>query len=223
MKFYHFIFVIIALAATSCSTSVEREKETGLPLIFADDFEKGRANWEVTDEGSWKHQEMDGNKVFSIIRRESDYKPKYRSPFHIALIKGIKVSDFVLMYKVHGPLPKNAGHRDCCAFFNYQNANQFYYVHTGMQPDPRSGQIMIVNNAPRVAITKNKNRTPWKVNVWHQVKVVRNSKTGSIKIYFDDMEKPYMEVKDKTFGKGRIGIGSFDDFNNFDDVKLYGR
>ena len=28
---------------------------------------------------------------------------------------------------------------------------------------------------------------------------------------------------DKTYGKGRIGIGSFDDMNDFDDIKLRGR
>ena len=99
----------------------------------------------------------------------------------------------------------------------------FYYVHTGLKPDPHSGQIMIVNNAPRKALTKNKNKTPWKENTWHQVKVVRDSKAGTIEIFFDDMEKPYMKVVDKTFGKGKIGIGTFDDINNFDDVKVYGK
>ena len=29
-----------------------------------------------------------------------------------------------------------------------------------------------------------------------------------------------MSVVDKTFGKGRIGLGSFDDMNDFDDIKL---
>ena len=219
---YSFFALFTLIFYCGCS-SVEVEPKTGLPLVFADDFENGRGMWEVTDETSWKHQDLDGNKVFSIIKRQSEYKPNFRSPGHIALIKNLEVSDFVLMYKVHGPFPSNPGHRDSCAFFNYQNPDQFYYVHTGLKPDPHSGQIMIVNKAARKAMTQNKNETPWKENVWHQVKIVRDSKSGSIEIYFDDMEKPYMQVNDKTFGKGRIGIGSFDDFNNFDDVKVYGR
>lgn len=32
-----------------------------------------------------------------------------------------------------------------------------------------------------------------------------------------------MSASDTTFGKGRIGIGSFDDMNDFDDVRLYGK
>ena len=31
-----------------------------------------------------------------------------------------------------------------------------------------------------------------------------------------------MEVADTTFGRGRIGIGSFDDLNEFDDIVLRG-
>ena len=114
------------------------------------------------------------------------------------------------------------GHRDCCVFFNHQNETNFYYVHLGANPDPHSGQIMIVKDAPRKAITVNKNKTPWD-DEWHNVKLVRNSKKGTIKIYFDNMEKPHMSATDKTFGKGRIGIGSFDDMNDFDDIKIWGK
>ena len=42
-------------------------------------------------------------------------------------------------------------------------------------------------------------------------------------IYFDDMKKAHMSAVDKTFGKGRIGLGSFDDMNDFDDIKIWGK
>ncbi len=115
------------------------------------------------------------------------------------------------------------GHRDCCVFFNWQDAEHFYYCHLGANPDPHSGQIMIVKDAPRKAMTDNKNKTPWKSDTWHNVKVVRDTAKGTIDVYFDDMVKPHMSVIDKTYGKGRIGIGSFDDMNDFDDINLRGR
>jgi hypothetical protein len=37
------------------------------------------------------------------------------------------------------------------------------------------------------------------------------------------MKTPYMEVADKTFEKGRVGLGSFDDMNDFDQIRIYGR
>ena len=195
--------------------------ETDLPLVFQDDFEKGRDHWQATDEKAWSLHKSDKGTSFGLNKRVSEYKPKVRSPHNIALIKDVEVSDFVLTFRVKST--KDTGnHRDCCVFFNYQDPTHFYYVHCGQRPDPHSGQIMIVNDAPRVALTKNKNNTPWDDD-WHNVKLVRDSKSGKIEIFFDDMTKPHMSVVDKTFGKGRIGIGSFDDMNDFDDVKLYGR
>ena len=197
------------------------KESAGGKVIFEDDFEKGRDRWEATDENSWTHRKVEGNHVFGISTRGSKYKPKVRSPHHIALIKGVEVADFVLTFRVRSTLD-TGGHRDCCIFFNWQDAQNFYYVHCGAKPDPHSGQIMIVKNAPRKAMTQNKNKTPWGkgTTLWHQVKLVRDSRSGKIEIFFDDMKKPHMSVVDKTFGKGRIGLGSFDDMNDFDDVKL---
>jgi hypothetical protein len=127
----------------------------------------------------------------------------------------------VLKLKVKSTLD-TGGHRDCCLFFNHKDPTHFYYVHLGARPDPHSGQVMIVDGKPRVAISENKNGTPWD-DGWHDVKLVRNTQDGTIAVYFDDMDKPLMTATDKTFGKGRIGIGSFDDMNDFDDIKLYGK
>ncbi len=81
---------------------------------------------------------------------------------------------------------------------------------------------MIVHNAPRNAMTENTKEVAWD-DEWHTIKLTRDSKSGRIAIYFDDMEEPHLTVVDKTFSKGRVGIGSFDDMNDFDDVRVYGR
>ena len=81
---------------------------------------------------------------------------------------------------------------------------------------------MIVNDAPRKAITSNQTPIPWDED-WHTVKIERDYAAGTIRVFFDDMEHPVMEATDRTFGAGRIGIGSFDDMNEFDDVRLITR
>lgn len=193
----------------------------GMPLVFSEDFQSGREKWETTDDKSWDLIDDGGKKSFGLNKRISDYQPKVRSPHNIALLKDIRLSDFVLIFKVRST--KDTGnHRDCCAFFCHQDAEHFYYVHLGAKPDPASGQIMIVNNAPRRPLTDNKKEVPWDDN-WHTVKVVRDSETGSIQVYFDDMKNAHMTATEKSFVKGRVGIGSFDDMNAFDDVRLYGK
>ncbi len=216
------IFYAVMGLVFPCISQAKDRPGANLPLVFEEDFEKGHKRWETTDDKSWTHRKVEGNHVFGINRRKSDYKPKVRSPYHIALIRDVKVADFVITFRVRST--KDTGnHRDCCVFFNYQNPQNFYYVHLGAQPDPHSGQIMIVKGAPRKALTENKNKTPWKNETWHRVKLVRDTAKGTIEVFFDDMKKPHMRVEDKTFGKGRIGIGSFDDMNDFDDIKLHGR
>lgn len=199
-----------------------------LPLVFEDDFENGSNKWETTDPNAWSlnksqpgEQGGQTNTAFGLNKRKSDYQPEFRSPHNIALIKGLELTDFDIRFRVKST-KDTGGHRDCCVFFCHQNPAQFYYVHMGAVPDPHSGQIMIVHNAARKAMTQNKRKTPWDDD-WHQVRLVRQSKTGLISVYFDDFTKPHMQITDKTFGKGRIGIGSFDDMNDFDDVRIYGK
>lgn len=184
--------------------------------VFADDFESGLDRWEILDPATWRLAERDGNHTLEITARESAYTPPVRSPLHVALIKDLKLENFEITFRVRST--KDTGnHRDCCVFFDYQDDQHLYYVHLGAQPDPHSGQIMVVDEAPRLALTENENRTPWDSD-WHQVKLVRDADSGSITVYFDDMQTPHMQATDKRFRSGRIGIGSFDDMNEFDDV-----
>ncbi|QEF99320.1 hypothetical protein Mal15_33840 [Stieleria maiorica] len=188
---------------------------------FSDDFESGTERWEMLDPNTWKHGERDGSMTIEITDRSSEYKPPVRSPLHVALVKNLELGSFEINFRVKST--KDTGnHRDCCVFFNYRDDQHFYYVHLGARPDPHSGQIMIVNEAPRLALTDNQRETPWD-DQWHRVKLVRDVQTGRIAIFFDDMSKPHMEVFDKTFTGGRIGLGSFDDLNAFDDVVVHAR
>ncbi len=208
-------------AVTLVPADGARGADEKLPLVFSEDFDGGHDRWELTDDKAWTLREVDGNHVFGLNKRKSDYQPKVRSPHNIAMIKDLELADFTITFKVKST--KDTGnHRDCCVFFCYQDPTNFYYCHLGARPDPHSGQIMIVKDAPRLALTENTNKTPWG-NDWHQVKLTRNSQDGLIRVYFDDMTKPHMEVRDTTFGKGRIGIGSFDDMNDFDEIRIYGK
>jgi hypothetical protein len=212
------------VVATVCSLGISglfADEASSRTAVFTENFESGIDRWEIVDPKSWAIEEHGKGKSLSIISRESEYKPKVRSPLHIALIKDLSVDDFEIVFQVKST--KNTGnHRDCCVIFNYQDPSHFYYVHLGAKPDPASGQIFIVNDEPRRPLTTNTKLVPW-TDDWHTVKVVRTVADGSIAVYFDDMERPHLEAKDTNFGKGRIGIGSFDDMDAFDDLKVFER
>ena len=44
----------------------------------------------------------------------------------------------------------------------------------------------------------------------------------NFEVFFDDLTKPIMLGEDKTFGKGHIGFGSFDDIGKVDNIRIWG-
>ena len=210
-------FAILLILNVILLTGFNASAETPeMRVVFKDDFEAGVERWEILDPNTWRVTKRENNQTFEITDRSSDYKPPVRSPGHVALVKELELENVEIQFKVRST--KDTGnHRDCCIFFAYKDSQHFYYVHLGAKPDPHSGQIMIVNEAPRLALTKNESNTPWD-DQWHHVRLVREAKTGKIEVYFDQMERPHMQVVDTRFSRGRIGIGSFDDLNEFDDV-----
>lgn len=187
----------------------------GVETVFEDDFAEGLTRWEVLDPETWRHND-DG--TVEITARPSGYKPPHRSPGHVALAKDATLGTCSITFRVKSTLDTGP-HRDCCVFFGWQDPARFYYVHLGARPDPHSGQIMLVDGADRVALTGNERHVPWG-DSWHTVRLERDIKTGRVAVYFDDLTTPLMEVTDTSFGSGRFGIGSFDDLNAFDDIRV---
>ncbi|MFM7135941.1 MAG: hypothetical protein ACKO1M_02565 [Planctomycetota bacterium] len=212
------LLVSLLLAA---ALAPQARAEESLPLVFEETFAQGADRWEPTDPAAWTLGQDGERAVWGLNKRTSDYQPKVRSPHNVALVKDLVLTDTEIAFQVKSTRD-TGGHRDCCVFFNWRDPEHFYYVHLGAKPDPASGQIMIVDGAPRRPLTKNTRPVPWD-DQWHTVKVVRDVATGRITVFFDDLETPLMETTDNTFTSGRVGIGSFDDMNDFTAVRISGR
>ncbi|MEM7812966.1 MAG: hypothetical protein AAF532_15930 [Planctomycetota bacterium] len=206
----------VVLAFAAAASAVEPAE-----LVFEDGFEQGFERWDVFAPETWAVSAADGDPAVEITARKSAYTPPHRSPGHVALVKDLVVGDVEITFRVRST--KDTGkHRDCCIFFGWQDPAHFYYVHLGARPDPNSGQVMVVDGAPRRPLTTNEKETPW-TDGWHKVRLTRDVASGEIAVYFDDMDTPHMSVVDHTYGSGRVGIGSFDDMNAFDDVRISSR
>jgi hypothetical protein len=192
------------------------------PLVFQADFEDGSLDsWEATDPSAWRIEDGHGGKVLSLFKNSS-YSPPYRSPYNINLVRDVAVESFTLELEV---LSTNSdyNHRDMCLFFGYQDDSHFYYVHLGKTADPHANSIFIVDTADRISIADYRtDGIPWDNN-WHTVRLFRNVNTGSIEVYFDDMSVPVITAVNTRFLWGRVGVGSFDDKGQFDDLRLRGQ
>ncbi|MEZ6055602.1 MAG: hypothetical protein R3C01_02750 [Planctomycetaceae bacterium] len=190
------------------------------PVIFEENFEGSVSRWRSPDPSAWKVEEVDGNRVFRQFQQSRVFTP-VRSPFNRAVVSDLEVGSFQLDVRFRSTA-RDYPHRSLCLFFGVQDRGHMYYVHFGQKTDDHANQIFVVNDAPRVKIsTKTTEGTPWD-NAWHRARIVRNVESGEISVYFDDMKTPVMTAIDKTFTTGRIGIGSFDDTGDFDDITLRG-
>ena len=203
------------------SITIANAADNAASPIFTESFDQGADRWEFADPSAWSIEKTGEGKVFSLNKKKSNYQPPVRSPHNMALLKEVEVTDFEMRVRLKSTEP-DYGHRSLCLFFGYQDPSHFYYVHFGKKMDDHANQIFIVNDSPRKKIsTKTTQGTPWD-DAWHDVKITRDATSGEIAIYFDDMKTPIMTAHDKTFAWGRVGVGSFDDRGQFDDLELFG-
>jgi hypothetical protein len=191
------------------------------PAVFEADFEDRKLDgWKASDAAAWRIDAGREGRVLSLFSK-SDYDPAVRSPLNINLMRDVTVGSFELELKMLSTT-KDYGHRDLCLFFGHQDGSHFYYVHIANRSDPHSNSIFLVNGKDRVSIAKTRTGgTGWD-GEWHTVRLVRDVDAGSIEVFFDNMRKPIMTAVDHTFKSGGVGVGSFDDTGQFDDIRLRG-
>lgn len=213
--------VVLAAAEVRAQTATP-DSMNGLPLVFTEDFDEGMDRWEATDPDAWRVVEEDGDAVLELYR-QSEYEPPVRSPYNMALVRDLWVSDFVLEARMASTTdPYN--HLDMCLFFGWQDPAHFYYTHLGASADPHANSVFLVDDAPRVSIASWRTEgTEWGRGVYHTVRVVRDTESGTIAVYFDDMDRPVHVAEDRHFRIGRLGMGSFDDTGRIDEVRVWAR
>jgi hypothetical protein len=202
-----FIFWILLLIAAPFLLASDA---TIHPLLHRD-------QWQLEDPNAWEWQ-GDGESTMLVLKKPSHIKPKVRRPFNLAWFGGAKLDSFTLTCEARLDV-FNKGNNDLCIALAGRSESEFYYAHLGEIADGVHLHLHVVNNADRKAITAVRAKIiPWQPNHWHQLKLVRDASSGSIKVWFED--QLVLEATDKTFGKGRIGLGSFDDLGAFRKVTI---
>lgn len=208
-----------AVVLTLASAGRKADGADGGDVVVRDDFERDTPDgWDFTDKAAWRiaRNEGRGGRVLEQFQA-SKYEPKVRSPFNIALRRGAEPGGFVLDVKAKSTT-RDYGHRDMCLIFGYVDPSHFYYVHLANAADEHANSIFIVDGKPRVSIAEKRTEgTKWG-DGWHDVRIIREPESGLIDVYFDDMTTPVMSAHDRTFSKGRIGLGTFDDTGMYDDL-----
>ena len=213
----------LLLTATLAATATAAELPVGYKLLYEQNFATPAAlnDFVFTDPKGWRHSKTNGQGALELFA-QNNYKPKHRSPVNFALLADKVFGDFILEVELLSTV-KPYGHQDMCLFFGFQEPTKYYYNHIAVAADANAHNIFLVNEAPRKNFAKETTKgITWGQNVWHKIRLERSTADGSIRTYFDDFTKPLMIAEDKTFTRGHLGFGSFDDLGKITNIKIWG-
>lgn len=191
-------------------------------LVYDQGFasEAALGDFEFTDASAWRWSDEGGRASLELVGG-SEYTPPYRSPLNIALVKGFELGTFALEADLL-QTGREYGHRDLCVFFGYASPARYYYVHLATTPDDHANNVFVVNDADRIRTAPVPAKgVEWGEGAWHTFRLERSLESGTIRVFFDDMETPVLETQDSTFAYGRIGFGSFDDSGRFARIRVW--
>lgn len=185
-------------------------------IWFADDFESGKLDaWQFPYPEDWTILRAGGNHYLHLVRSRDPGVP--RRPLQFALLKGVRVGTFSFQTRV-----RRDG-RSMIVVFNYVDTLHFYYAHLSGDrgaAQPVHNGIFMVNGGERARIAGAEAPPALPDREWHLIRVERNASSGAIDLYSDFQPGPIFSVVERTFTCGQIGIGSFDETGDFDDVSL---
>ena len=192
------------------------------PLAYQSDFQSptALADWQPTEPEIGKIGQ-EGGTTFLSLCQVGKHKPPVPAPRYIAFLKDHYLKSFVLDVRVQSTSPDSL-HHSIVVVFNYQNPTQYYYVELGPKAEPDAHSIFVVDGRPSLAIAEKQDPGIKWDNGWHHVRIVRIVEDGRIEVYFDDMKTSIMTANDQRLDVGLVGLGSFEDLGNFDDLKITG-
>jgi hypothetical protein len=145
-----------------------------------------------------------------------------RRPAALAILKSDDFVRATVAVRMRSTTPIDVVRRDLEIVFGYQSPSRFYYVHLAGLTDAVHNGIFLVNDADRRRIDEGKAPPQLADLGWHAVRLERDGATGRIAVYVDGAASPAMTASDTTLRAGRVGVGSFDDTGEFQDIRVDG-
>ena len=178
-------------------------------------------NWAFEDSTLWRVSDT-GLELVSAGAIPADI----RRPGSVATARGTEdLGSFHLRASVRSSQDSTVVGRDVIIVFGYRSPREFYYAHLSNDNTvmPHNG-IFLVNHADRHRIDdQGVDGAPEARLVdsrWHEVRVDRDTDTGAIRVFMDDLRAPLLTATDTTLRSGAVGFGSFDDIGEVRDVRV---
>ena len=177
---------------------------------------KSLADFRVDDPSRW-----------GIFKNNNNYYLQCSSPLapnalpsNIAVVINKIMGDFILEADVM-PVTDSAGNQEACIFVGIRDS-KYYFIQFSNVADSNRHGIFLVRNSGISRITDDSlNPVAWNGSTWHKVRLERNIIRRTIRVFFDNMEIPLMQVKDYELVMGSVGFGTLAGTARFDNVKIW--
>ena len=207
---------IVGLLAAGLLMAVANRAGPRERVAFHADFESGNLNaWQFPFPEDWALLSEDGNHYLHMKRNREPGVP--RRPLQFGLLKEVKVGSFEFETRL-----RREG-KSMIVVFDYVDTLHFYYAHFSADrgsADPVHNGIFIVDGEARRRIAGTEAPPTLADRAWHRARVVREIRSGSIQVFMDGRSQPLFSVVNSAFKCGQVGVGSFDETGDFDDVVL---
>ena len=210
------LLVLLAAVGLEESANPAGARPVLRSIQFTDSFASGTLDrWQFPHPEDWVIGTEGPRHFLHMLRSREPLVP--RRPGQFALLKGASVGSFT--FQAHVRREK----RSLLMVFNYVDTLHFYYTHLSVDPGAKvavHNGIFIVDGGPRSRLAGLEAAPALPDRNWHNIRIQRDTHSGSIEVFVDAEPSARFSVTDNTFTCGQVGLGSFDETGDFTDVRL---
>ena len=201
------IFLLLALSSLLPAAKID------LSIDFED---RDLSRWILPKAADWEIAAERGNH-FLRLRNEGEIGNP-RRPLQYAMLKDLCLGDFSLRVRV-----RRAG-KSMMIAFGYQDTLHFYYAHLSSDGGDHAvhNGLFKVDGGERFRNAGQGSMPLLPDKNWTEIRIVRRVSTGQIEVFADGYLQPRFTHTDTSFRFGRIGLGSFNETGDFDDLRVKG-
>jgi hypothetical protein len=193
--------------------------------VFASDtIEAFGLKWRVPTASDWKVETIDGIPTLSLLVPKPSTQPRRPSQFAIAETPDYMKVTVEAEMKQEPAAVRNR-HNSVMIAYAWKDENHFNYAHMSVDSPEKvehHNGVFTVNGGDRVRVSPQEGPASLTNENWHKVKLVYDGTSGKVQVWVDGVTSPSLTAIEKSYGAGKVGIGSFFDMGQFRNVKITG-
>ncbi|MFM7180727.1 MAG: hypothetical protein ACKO2G_04595 [Verrucomicrobiales bacterium] len=197
----------------------EKAAAPEFPVVFTENFAKGLAEWTPRETCVWEMTAATNPNLELVTRGNPG---PFRAPLSWLVRGGHQpAGSFTLTARGICHTPLTTPGRDLLLLVGWKGPLDYTYIHFSAENSTVHNVIMRVKPDGREQLPHLTQPVPKLVKKdWQTIRVWYDRPSGMLRCYVDDMESPMMSCKVGDLQAGAVGVGSFDDMVEFDDVVL---